>query len=122
VQLSARYLDGFVRMTLRPPRVGLANRARIDELVALSLDRSAHLWFLTDDPHLYDRGQELLARTVEAGEFGARPDATADAMALAPDEVRYYRNPLERLRRMHQSANEMATGLSYVSPWASPDR
>jgi hypothetical protein len=101
VQLSARYLDAFVNMTLRPPRVGLTNRDRIDELVGLGLGRTTHLWFLT-----------------EAEELKATPNATAAAMTFAPDEVRYYRNPLDRLRKMHQNANEIMTGFNYVSPWA----
>ena len=41
----------------------------------------------------------------------------ADAVALAPEEVRYYRNPLDRLRKMHQSANEIVTRFNHVSPW-----
>ena len=122
VQLSARYLDAFVKMADRPPPVGLVNRAQIEVLVALSLERTAHLWFLTDEPHLYDRGQELLARSAEAREFRRNPNPLAAAMELASDEVRYYRNPLDRLRRLHQSATEMVTGFTYISPWASSDR
>ena len=118
VQLSARYLDAFVGMTERPPRVQLENRDRVKERVALGLGRTAHLWFLTDEPHLWDRGQELLTRAAEAREFRPSPTATADAMAIPPDEVRYYRNPLDRLRRMHHGSVEGTTGFRYVSPWA----
>lgn len=117
-QLTARYLDMFVKMTERPPGVALADRDRIEELVALGLDRTAHLWFLTDEPHLYDRGQELLTRVAGTREFRPSPTAMADAMAIPPDEVRYYRNPLDRLRKMHQGGVELTTGFSYVSPWA----
>jgi len=35
-------------------------------------------------------------------------------------EVRYYRNPLRRLIRMHGSYNEV-TGFSYTSPWPVAD-
>jgi hypothetical protein len=118
VQLSARSLAAFVKMTRRPPRVGLTKRDRIEELVSRGLDRAAHLWFLTDEPHLYDRGQELLTRIAESGEFRARPGAVAEAMAIPASEVRYYRNPLDRLRKMHKNANDMATGFNDVSPWA----
>jgi hypothetical protein len=118
VQLTARYLDAFVRMTERPPRVHLENRDRVKDRVALCLGRTAHLWFLTDEPHLYDRGQELLARVAEAREFRPSATAMADALAIPLDEVRYYRNPLDRLRQMHHGSVEATTGFRYVSPWA----
>jgi hypothetical protein len=43
---------------------------------------------------------------------------TVSRATLDPTEVRYYRNPLERLRRMHTSVSvELSTSLGYLSPW-----
>jgi hypothetical protein len=95
--------------------VGLAEPTALSDLVTVALERSGHLWFLTDEPHLYDRGQELLARA--ASQRALRPARASEALALSPEEVRYYRNPLDRLRHMHQSATEMVTGFTYLSPW-----
>jgi hypothetical protein len=44
---------------------------------------------------------------------------------LAPDQlnerqVRYYRNPLVRLIKMHSSFSEL-TGYPYISPWPRQD-
>lgn len=116
VQLSATYLRAFVEMTQRPPVVGVADREAVDVLVVRGLDAVDHLWLLADSPHLFDRGQELLARTATERRFESF-DAD-DLLALEPGDVRYYRNPLSRLRQMHESSREMATGIVYVSPWA----
>lgn len=116
-QFGARYLRAFLDMAERPPQVGLAEPSALSGLVALALERSGHLWFLTDEPHLYDRGQELLARAASQRTIHAAT-APEEALALPPEEVRYYRNPLDRLRHMHQSATEMVTGFTYVSPWS----
>lgn len=97
-------------------------RAQIEAAVTLGLERTAHLWFLTDEPHIYDRGQEMLARSAERREFRPSRTAMADAMAIPPGEVRYYRNPLDRLRKMHQSGTELTTGFTYVSPWQGARR
>jgi hypothetical protein len=115
VQLSARYLRAFVAMTERPPQVGLANRGDLDNAIVYGLERSAHLWFLTDEPTMYDRAQELMVRAAEQETFTQR--TADDATALDPAAVRYYRNPLERLKQMHKAFRETTTGFTYVSPW-----
>lgn len=115
VQLSARYLRAFVAMTERPPQVGLANRGDLDHAIRYGLERSAHLWFLTDEPTVYDRAQELMVRAAEQQTFTQR--TPEEATALDPAAVRYYRNPLERLKQMHRTFREMTTGFTYVSPW-----
>lgn len=112
-QFSARYLDALLRMADREPRVEVDERQRLEKLVADLLERSRHLWFLESEPTLYDRGQELLDRAVKSRAWGARHDP----MSLAVEEIRYYRNPLERLARLHESSTEAVTGFSYRSPW-----
>lgn len=112
-QFSARYLDALVRMADREPRVEVDERQRLEALATDLLDRSRHLWFLEAEPTLYDRGQELLDRAVRSRTWGARQDP----MSLGVDEIRYYRNPLERLARLHESGTEVVTGFSYRSPW-----
>lgn len=116
VQLNARYLRAFLAMTDRPPQVGLSTRDALDAAIARALDLSTHLWFLTDEPSTYDRYHELMVRAAEERAFTHR--TPADAMALDPTEVRYYRNPLERLRQMHFTGRpEISTDLTYASPW-----
>jgi hypothetical protein len=44
-----------------------------------------------------------------------------DPAAIASGRVRYYRGPLERLVKLHQSYEEMSTGLVYRSPFERSD-
>jgi hypothetical protein len=116
VQLSARYLRAFIAMTDRPPKVGLSDRDALDATAAVALRQSTHLWFLTDEPSTFDRWHELTVRNAEEKAFTRR--SPEDLAALDPTEVRYYRNPLARLQRMHTTVPvEMLTGLGYLNPW-----
>jgi hypothetical protein len=59
---------------------------------------------------------ELTVRGAEQRAFTNPTPAEVDE--LEPAKVRYYRNPLERLRRMHITVPvELATGPGYSSPW-----
>jgi len=115
VQLGALYLDAFLRMAARPPEVDITGREDMTRLVKTGRDRAQHLWFVDDAPQLFDRGQEVLARAASERRFGG--DGNAAAADLAVNDVRYYRNPLERLRRMHEPSREMTTAFVYVPPW-----
>ena len=48
-----------------------------------------------------------------------RPKVDPSAIKLI--RVRYYRNPLGRLVKLHQSYQEMSTGLMYQSPFERSD-
>lgn len=85
---------------------------------------AAHLWFPGDDnPHEYDRVEEANSRgsrwTRRGGGIVPRDQRLAPD-ELQPRQVRYYRNPLRRLIRMHESFNEL-TGFPYRSPWPRDD-
>lgn len=114
-QLLARYALTFIAMTERLPTVDLAEKEQLRERAEQLLAASRHLWFLEDAPQQFDRGEELLARVAEwmqTGQDGPPPDDGFDDEA-----IRYYRNPLDRLRRMHTAFNELATGFGYQPPW-----
>jgi hypothetical protein len=44
-----------------------------------------------------------------------------DPSAIRPVRIRYYRNPLGRLVKLHQSYQEMSTSLVYRSPFERQD-
>ncbi|MEX2374868.1 MAG: hypothetical protein WD942_04675 [Dehalococcoidia bacterium] len=115
-QLAGTYTTAFIAMTKRPPPVGLDTEDVLASLVEACLDRSRHLWFLDDAPDIYDRAQQLLALAAEEGKFGTAM-TVQDPMALGVNQIRYYRNPLDRLKRMHVSSTEVVTGITYLSPW-----
>lgn len=112
-QFSARYMQALLRMADRSPRVEVGDRQRLGAVISELYERSRHLWFLDSAATPYDRGQELLDRAAKERSWGTKQDP-----ASIPDtEIRYYRNPLERLARLHESSSEMATGFTYLSPW-----
>lgn len=112
-QFGARYLQSLLQMCDRPPTVEIDERTDLEALAFELLSRSQHLWFLDDEPSMYDRGQEMLDRA--AGSPGR--SGVWDPMAFSPQEIRYYRNPIERLARLHETSTEMVTGFTYSSPW-----
>ena len=58
---------------------------------------AAHLWFPGDGPHQYDFVAEANARGVRRGKFVPREKRLAPNQEPKANQVRYYRNPLERL-------------------------
>jgi hypothetical protein len=112
-QFGARYLQSLLQMCDRPPPVEIDERKDLEALALELLSRTQHLWFLHDEPSMYDRGQEMLDRAV-------RSESSSDVwdpMALPPQEIRYYRNPIDRLARLHETSTEMVTRFTYTSPW-----
>ena len=117
VQLAARYERAFIAMTDRPPQVGLIDKKALETTASVALQKSAHLWFLDENPSRYDRWHELTVRAAETRTIANLAEAAIDE--LDPISVRYYRNPLQRLRSMHTIVPvEIATGLGYSSPWS----
>jgi hypothetical protein len=116
-QLLGRYALTFVDMAQRPPEVGLADREGVIESANQLLAECSHLWFLEDAPQPLDRSREILTRTAEQYETGSKePLPPPDDLDVG--EIRYYRNPLDRLRQMHTTTAELMTGLTHHNPWA----
>jgi hypothetical protein len=122
VVIAAAELDVFGRMAQRSPRLPLHDWLVVKSEVAAARAASGHLWFLSDEPHTYDRIHELDTRTTRPRPgvpfvLPARPDPST----LDPSEVRYYVNPLDRLVKLHHSYHELMTGQVYQSPFDRPD-
>lgn len=121
VTLATRELRAFERMAERPPQVGLKNWAEIEDAVRNAEALSAHLWFPGGSPHDFDRIQEANHRGLRDGRLVPVGSPERQRPEDIPeDEIRYYRNPLVRLRKMHITSHEL-TGFPYVSPWHRPD-
>ena len=69
-----------------------------------------YFWFIFNEPSEYDiwHYQTLRESRKRKGE-------------LLDEKIPYYEDPCERLRRQHQSAYELTTGLTYTSPWPIGD-
>ena len=119
--IAAHELRALGEMTGREPRVGIRGQDDLDAAAALAEATSAHLWFPGGTPHEFDRVEEANHMGLVDGKLvpvespeRLRPDQLAD------DDLRYYRNPLTRIRRMHYTSHEM-TGFPYLSPWHRQD-
>jgi hypothetical protein len=120
-KLGASELTFLKRMTTRTPRVRLDDWPTVEAHIAAADASAAHLWFPgVDEPHAYDRVEEANSRGIRRGRTLIPMNQRATPDDLKPHQIRYYRNPLQRLIRMHQSFQEL-TGFSYISPWPRDD-
>lgn len=119
IALSAAELEIFGRMARRRPHLALIDRSAIDREVKEARDATNYFWFLSGEPHLLDRIQELHSRIPRKRRMVFR-HAERDPGALDVRSIRYYTNPLERLRQLHSGSREYTTGLGFVSPFRQP--
>jgi hypothetical protein len=120
-KLGAAELKSLKRMTARRPSVRLNGWAIAEVHIAAADAAAAHLWFPgVDEPHAYDRVAEANSRGMRSGGRLIPRDRRPAPDELKTRQVRYYRNPLERLIGMHQSFQEL-TGFPYISPWPRDD-
>jgi hypothetical protein len=118
-KIASEELKALKRMASRPPRVGLSDWDTVQAHVAGADTAAAHLWFPGDQPDTFDYVEEANSRGLRNGQ-PVPADQRPAPNDLSPRQVRYYRNPLTRLIRMHQSFQEL-TGFGYISPWPRED-
>jgi hypothetical protein len=124
VTIAARELRLLCRMEDRNPPLAIVGRRELEHDLATAESAADYLWFLDGKPQRYDIVTELNRRVFatfrDNGEL-VRP-APGSHEELEPGEVRYYTNPMKRLRDMHRSFTEMLSHIPYVSPWRNPGR
>lgn len=118
--LGAWEVRSFLAMTDQPPRVDVSDRAGVEHVVAIATDASSHLWFVWGQPHSYDRFVAANHASFAAHAGKLERQSVRPPEDLEPGDVGYYADPLNRLIRMHSSANELL-GFTYISPWSRPD-
>jgi hypothetical protein len=117
---ALRELEAFGRMSRRTPRVRLDAWDEVMRGVGVATALTKHLWFPPGGtPHIFDRVETANHRGVRGRKL-VDPSKRIPPAAIPPSGVRYYRNPLLRLIRMHASFTEL-TGFSYKSPWERVD-
>jgi hypothetical protein len=121
VAIAAAELEMFGRMSRRPPRLRLINWATVATEIAKAREASSYFWFLSGGPLMFDRIEEVHTRIPEAALLGNRKWSLVNPASLDVSRVRYYTNPLERLKKLHRSSREILTGLTFVSPFERDD-
>lgn len=117
--LAAEELSIFVRAAARAPRLRLADLDVLRHELDAARSASAHLWFLTGEPLLFDRINEVHTRLVRRRHPWGPPPI--DPALIPSARVRYYANPLVRLVELHRGSRELSTGLGFSAPFPRPD-
>lgn len=112
VTLAAEELSIFARTASKPPRLRLRGWDVVAAEVAAARAAASHFWFLSGDPTLLDRIDEVHTRLARRRHpWGSPP---IDPTAIPVDRVRYYTNPLTRLVELHRGGRELSTGLGFA--------
>jgi hypothetical protein len=119
IALAAAELDIYARMARRPPRLGLRGWPDVEAEVHEARLASSYFWFFGGEPTMLDRIDTAHTPRGRSGPKWGRP--RVDPAAINPERVRYYRDPLDRLVKLHASTQELSTGLVYQSPFERQD-
>lgn len=119
IKIASEELKALKHMAGRTPRIRLAEWDRVEADVRMADALADHFWFPGGQPHAYDYVEEANSRGLRNRKL-VPWDKRPSPEDLKPSQVRYYRNPLRRLIKMHSSFQEM-TGFAYVSPWPRED-
>jgi hypothetical protein len=96
------------------PDVMVAGEYDVRAAIEQAERSSSHFWFLGSNPHAYDtwtaRNEKVFRQLRDGEQNGLPPEPSAA-------EVPYPRDPLKRLIAMHGNAQELMSGLTYLSPW-----
>jgi len=119
ITLATAEIEAYGRMARRAPRLGLRQWEDVESEVREARFASSYFWFLGGAPTMLDR-----IDTVHTPPDRTKPKWGAPRVnpaTLSETAVRYYADPFDRLVRLHQSWQEMSTGLAYRSPFERPD-
>jgi hypothetical protein len=119
IVLAAAEIEVYGRMARREPRLVLRDWDDVMSEVREAQSAASYFWFLSGAAEMFDRIDTAHTPPGNWKPTWGRP--RVDPSAIRPVRIRYYRNPLGRLVRLHQSYQEMSTGLVYRSPFERPD-
>jgi len=100
---------------LRWRAIKLKNKRTYQSLCHRVEDDFGYFWFIFNKPHQYDRFTQANRKCNYRKQIFYRPED------IRLGDVRYYDDPLYRLKQLHQSQNELTSGNSYVSPFPRND-
>ena len=119
IVIAAAEIEIYGRMARRSPQLRLRDWSDVTFEVAEARLASSYFWFLAGEPTMFDRIDTVHTRMGRLKQPWKLP--RADPMAIKESAVRYCADPLDRLVRLHQSFQEMVSGLVYRSPFERSD-
>lgn len=78
-------------------------------------EQYGYFWFIFNEPHEYDKFDHANRQSDHRKNLIYCPDDIRDG------DVRYYEDPLLRLKQLHWSHTEFSTGNTYISPFPRDD-
>src|SRR5437870_3805949 len=115
IALPAAELEIYGKMARREPRLRLRGWGVAMAEVHEAQASSSYFWFLSGSPLMFDRIDT--AHTPPGNVRLPWGYPRTDPNAITATRVRYYRDPLERLVKLHRSYQELSTGLTFQSPF-----
>ncbi len=101
---------------LRWRHIKLKNEGKLYRSLCRKVDDDfGYFWFIFNKPHQYDRYAHANRKCNYREKLFYRPED------VRLGDVRYYENPLYRLKQLHQSQRELLTGNIFVSPFPRND-
>ncbi len=119
IAIASAEIETYGRMARREPRLTLRGWDDVMTEVREAQLAASYFWFLSGTPEVFDRIDTVHTPPGNRIPKAGRPKR--DPSTIRPVRVRYYRNPLDRLVKLHQSYQELTTGLVYRSPFERPD-
>jgi len=101
---------------LRWRSIKLKNEGKLYRSVCQKVENDfGYFWFIFNKPHQYDRYDHANRKCNYKKKLFYRPED------IRLGDVRYYENPLYRLKQIHQSQRELLTGNVFDSPFPRSD-
>jgi hypothetical protein len=101
---------------LRWRAIKLKNKKRTYQSLCRRVENDfGYFWFIFNKPHQYDRYTHANRKCNYRRQILYRPED------IRSGDVRYYDDPLYRLKQMHQSQRELTTGNIFNSPFPRDD-
>ncbi len=119
IAIASAEIETYGRMARREPRLTLRGWDHVMMEVREAQLASSYFWFLSGAPEAFDRIDTVHTPPGEARLKWGRP--RRDPAKIRSTRVHYYRNPLQRLVKLHQSNREISTGLVYQSQFERSD-
>ena len=114
--LLAMHLEHAIYYFIKWRRLGLKREHKVYRQICKETERQfGYFWFIFNKPHQYDKYSDANRKSNYRKKIFYRPEDVASS------HVRYYDNPLTRLKRLHCSQRELITGNVYISPFHRDD-
>ena len=121
ITIAAAELEIFGRMARREPPLDLLEWPTVEVEIAEARNASSYFWFLSGEPNMYDRIQQVHShKPILAGGLPSKR-LRVDPASLRSARVKYYRDPLERIKQLHQSSAEIFSGQIFKSQFERAD-